>query len=174
MIRFRFSNKSRSSASHKLPYMFFLFLPTLSFFVVANGVVAAYLLLVALPLAIVHLIKKHQNTKSRIILVALDTVSITCNIRTNDNFLVRNSSHSQWFDSGNAGSPDSRSSSSHLHGLPSAQRQLQDKLAGNMSSIQLLLWAHFRIACWLLHRNAYAYPHHHLVRISHLPPPLKV
>lgn len=65
-----------------------LFVPILSFFVVANAVVAAYLLLVAFPLAIVHLIKKHQSTKSRIILVALDSVSIISNMRTNGNLLV--------------------------------------------------------------------------------------
>ncbi|CAM8947263.1 unnamed protein product [Rhodiola kirilowii] len=52
-------------------------LPSFTFFVVANGVVAAYLLLVALPIAIVHIIKKQETKKTRIILTALDTAMLT-------------------------------------------------------------------------------------------------
>ncbi|CAM8913881.1 hypothetical protein QQ045_015590 [Rhodiola kirilowii] len=50
-------------------------LPTLTFFVAANGIVSAYLLILALPLSLFHIIRSGA-TKSRVILIMLDTVML--------------------------------------------------------------------------------------------------
>uniref|UniRef100_A0A7N0V4U0 CASP-like protein n=1 Tax=Kalanchoe fedtschenkoi TaxID=63787 RepID=A0A7N0V4U0_KALFE len=50
-------------------------LPALTFFVVANGVVSAYLLILGMPLSLLHFIRSGA-TKSRVILIILDTVML--------------------------------------------------------------------------------------------------
>ncbi|OEL33001.1 Casparian strip membrane protein 1 [Dichanthelium oligosanthes] len=51
-------------------------LPTLTFFVVANSIVCAYLIL-SLPLSIVHIIRSRAKF-SRLLLIFLDAVRVDC------------------------------------------------------------------------------------------------
>uniref|UniRef100_A0A7N0UKD1 CASP-like protein n=1 Tax=Kalanchoe fedtschenkoi TaxID=63787 RepID=A0A7N0UKD1_KALFE len=50
-------------------------LPALTFFVAANGVVSAYLLILGMPLSVLHIIRTGV-TKSRVLLIIFDTVML--------------------------------------------------------------------------------------------------